>query len=318
MSAAFSSPQCPQCGGSLPRQALWRTVHCSYCKAVVTLNTRWVERAGFRAAWQRAQVRPESSGAHEWLTLQGHDYRLLGRLGHGEQADVWLAERQGNARLRAVLKLQRGSGDTLAAEAQTLRQLHGLQAADSAYFSLRLPQVLAVGMGRSTAHDGMALALHAWPGFTASLADVLDTHAEGLADARHAVWLWRRVLELLAYLHRHAWCHRDLRAEHWLIHPGDHGVNLVGWGAARRGADPAIDLQQSAWTVRAALAGLNDRAPLLPARCPPALAELLNRASEDRDWCREQGADGLARRLTAAALADFGPPRFVPFDARRA
>ncbi len=39
MTPGHASPSCPQCGGSLPRQALWRTVDCSYCKAVVTLNT---------------------------------------------------------------------------------------------------------------------------------------------------------------------------------------------------------------------------------------------------------------------------------------
>jgi sarcosine oxidase delta subunit len=316
VSAAFSSPQCPQCGGSLPRQALWRAVNCSYCKAVVTLNTRWVERAEFHAAWQRAHARPAAAAG--WLALQGRDYRLLRPLGSGQAAEVWLAERHGTARLRAVLKLQRDPGDALAHEADTLRALQGLQAADSAYFSLRLPQVLALGRGQGGGHDGPVLALRAWPGFWGSLAEVLDNHPQGLADARHAVWLWRRVLELLAYLHRNGWCHRDLRAEHWLIHPGDHGVHLVGWRTAARAADPAVDLQQSAWTLRAALAGLGDAAPALPARCPPALADLLLRASEDRDWCRAEGADGLARRLGAAALADFGPPRFVPFDPRKA
>jgi len=317
MIASHTSPQCPQCGGSLPRQALWRTVNCSYCKAVVTLNTRWVERAGFRAAWQRAQARPDAPAPAGWLTLQGHDHRLLQRLGTGEQADVWLAERHGNARLRAVLKLQRGPGDALAREADTLRALHRLAAADSAYFALRLPQLLAQGRGTGV-QDGPALALRAWPGFWGSLADVLATHPTGLADPRHAVWLWRRVLELLGYLHRNGWGHGDLRAEHWLIHPGDHGVHLVGWGAARPHADPAVDLQQSAWTVRAALAGSHDAPPPLPAHCPPAVAALLLRASEDRAWCRTQGADGLAAQLSAAALADFGPPRFVAFDPRRA
>lgn len=314
MSAGHLSPQCPQCGGSLPRQALWRTVSCSYCKAVVTLNTRWVERASFRAAWQRAQARPEGSG--DWLSLQGHDYRLLRCLGQGEASQVWLAERHGATRLLAVVKLQPAPGEALAREADTLARLQRLQAADSAYFSQRLPQPLAIGP--CTGRDGVALATRAWPGFWGSLADVLAAHPGGLADARHAVWLWRRVLELLGYLHGNGWSHGDLRAEHWLIHPQDHGVHLVGWSQARPRADAALDLQQSAWTVRAALAGLNEQPPALPPRCPAALRELLLRASEDRDWCRSQGAAGLDRALSAAALADFGPPRFVPFDPLRA
>lgn len=307
MTASHQGLTCPQCGGILPRQALWRTVNCPYCKAVVTLNTRWVERAAFHAAWVRAHAR---SGHGEWVTLRGADYRLLGPLGRGERSEAWLVERHGTARLRAVLKLAPASmAAAFAHEAKTLQRLHGLDAAGSAYFSLRLPQPLARG---TTADGRTALALRAWPGFWGSLADLLATHPQGLADARHAVWLWRRVLEMLDYLHTQGWCHRDLRAEHWLIHPADHGVHLVGWSRAAPGGDPAVDLQQSAWTVRAALAGLSDTPPL--PQQPPALARLLQRASEDRAWCRSQGAGGLAKELSAAALADFGPPRFVPFD----
>lgn len=313
MTPGHTSPSCPQCGGSLPRQALWRTVACSYCKAVVTLNTRWVERADFHAAWARAHTHPAGSG--DWLTLRGASYRLLEPLGRGERSEAWLAERHGPARMRAVLKLAPlDAHDALAREAETLHHLQGLTAAGSAYFSLRLPQPLAHGL----THEHAALALRAWPGFWGSLADVLAFNPTGIADARHAVWLWRRVLELLGYLHDQGWSHRDLRPEHWLIHPADHGVNLVGWGRAARGADPAVDLQQSAWAIRMALAGSVDAAPAIPAHCPPALAQLLLQASEDRDWCRSEGADGLTRQLSAAALADFGLPRFVPFDPLRA
>jgi serine/threonine protein kinase len=317
MSPGQASPQCPQCGGSLPRQALWRAVSCSYCQAVVTLNDRWVERAGFHAAWRRARERPE--GARRWMTLQGHDYELLQRLGSGDHSDAWLARRHGPAPLRAVLKLQREPGEALAREADRLRALRRLPAADAPYFRLRLPLPLAQGRGTGHGHDGAVLALHAWPGFTATLAEVLAVHPSGLGDARHAVWLWRRVLELLGYLHRHGWCHGDLRPEHWLLHPADHGVHLLGWGRAREGGDRGPDLQQSAWCMRAVLGGWTEaQPPALPARCPPALAALVERASEDRRWCRDQGADGLARQLSAAAQADFGPPRFVPFDPRRA
>lgn len=305
MSATASSPSCPQCGGSLPRQALWRAVNCPYCQASVTLNSRWVERAAFRAARERALAHDPQG---RWLSLAGRDYRLLTPLGVSAHSEVWLAERHGPARLRAVLKL--GAADRLAHEADTLHQLQALDAPGQAYFSQRLPQLLALGATAS----GEALALHAWPGFWGSLAEVLAAHPQGLADARHAVWLWRRVLELLQYLHGQGWCHRDLRPEHWLIHPTDHGVHLVGWGRAARHADPAVDLQQSAWSLRAALAGMGDPEPTLPSRCPPALAQLLQRASQDRVWCARQGAAGLLAELGRAALADFGPPRFVPFD----
>ncbi len=312
MTAGHGSPSCPQCGGSLPRQALWRAVSCSYCKAVVTLNTRWVERATFRAAWSRAHAAPDDVNG---LRLADADYRLLAPLGRGEHGETWLAERLGPARLRAVIKLApAAAADRLASEAATLQRLQALSGPGSSYFSLRLPQPVAQG----PTPRGEALAVRAWPGFWGSLADVLALRPQGLADPRHAVWLWRRVLELLDYLHGQGWCHQDLRPEHWLIHPADHGVHLVGWGRAAPHADPALDLQQSAWALRAALAGPGEAPPALPARCPAALGQLLLRANEDRAWCRSQGAAGLARQLSAAALADFGPPRFVPFDPQRA
>ncbi|HEY9106210.1 MAG TPA: serine/threonine-protein kinase [Roseateles sp.] len=312
MTATHRSLVCPQCGGSLPRQALWRTVDCSYCKAVVTLNDHWVERAEFHAAWTRARARPAGG---EWLTLRGADYRLIAPVGQGEQSTVWLAERHGTARLRAVVKIAPLSArESLSAEAETLWRLQGLTGPGSSYFSLRLPQPLV----RDDTSDRALLALRAWPGFWGSLADVLALHPQGIGDARHGVWLWRRVLELLDYLHNQGWCHGDLRPEHWLIHPADHGVHLVGWRRASRSGDPATDLQQSAWAVRIALSGDGDAPPALGPRCPPALARLLQRASEDRRWCRGQGAAGLMRELSAAALADFGPPRFVAFDPQRA
>lgn len=312
MTAGHGSPSCPQCGGSLPRQAQWRAVSCSYCKAVVTLNTRWVERAAFRAAWERAQ---EHANDGEWVTLAGSDYRLLSLLDQGPTSEAWMAERQGPARLRAVIKLAPAdAGDTLAREFATLQRLQALTGTGSAYFSQRLPQPLAHG----PTVRGAALAVRAWPGFWGSLADVMALHPQGLADPRHVVWLWRRVLELLDYLHGQGWCHGDLQPAHWLIHPADHGVHLVGWRHVAEQADPAVDLQQSAWALRAALAGPGEAPPALPRHCPPALGQLLLRASEDRAWCRSQGAAGLAHQLSAAALADFGPPRFVPFDAQRA
>src|ERR1700712_2865027 len=46
----FDALSCPQCGGPLPRQALWRMVACPQCRAMVTRSSRVVERKTFHDA----------------------------------------------------------------------------------------------------------------------------------------------------------------------------------------------------------------------------------------------------------------------------
>jgi Lipopolysaccharide kinase (Kdo/WaaP) family len=301
---------CPQCGGALPRQALWRMVACPYCRAMVTRSASVVERAPYQAAYQRSL----GMGSGRVLPIAGQRYRVLAPLGHGEHSEVWLAERCGALPQRVTIKLARSSSAALAAEADTLRRLQKLEVAGSAYFSQRLPQPVAHGRTGEPGHEREALVLRHPTGFWGSLADVQRAHPQGLADARHAVWLWRRVLELLGYIHPAGWVHGDLRAAHWLLHPGDHGVLVIGWSRARQGGDPTRDLMQSAWTMRALLSGeANDRPPI-PSRVPTPLADVLRAASEDATWCARLGAKGIDQALVAAAREAFGPPQFISFN----
>ena len=303
----FTALTCPQCGGALPRQALWRTLACPYCNAMVTRGAQTVRRAAFHDALQRS--RPAGG-----IAVAGQRYRLLARLAVGAQCDVWLGESTTAVPIRATLKLARTRPNTLQAEAAALTALADAQHDGSAYFGQRLPQVLACAPAEVDGATRDVLALRDPPGYWGSLAQVQAHHPDGLRDARHAVWLWRRALEVLAYCHRAGWTHGDLRPEHWLVHPADHGVLLIGWGRATHGGAPARDLAQSAWTIRALLAGRGDAAPALPARVPSPLADLLRRASEDSRWIAGCDAATLERHLMTAAGQAYGAPQFVPFD----
>jgi serine/threonine protein kinase len=243
---------------------------------------------------------------------------LLAFLGAGEQTDVYLAERIGPLPERVTLKLARQSGETgmLAAEAAILVALQNSTANGAAYFTQRLPQVVACGITEGTPGHARELLLLRHPaGYWGSLADVLH-HAPTGIDPRHAVWIWRRVLEVLTFVHDSGWTHGDLAPEHWLVHPRDHGVLMIGWRRARPVADAAAiarDLMQSAWSVRALLTGGADL-PAADGRVPPSLANLLRRCSEDAGFCTQLGAHGIEQELTGAAGAAFGPPRFIPFN----
>lgn len=307
---------CPQCAAPLPRSARWRTVQCPYCDATITRGEQVVQRADFHAAWLRARADAADGQVFDW---QGARYRVLAPLGHGRDHEVLLARRLGAAPERVTVKLAHvaGHADALRQEFEVLRALQQLQGPGAAYFTRRLPQAIGVGAATTPAggsHD--ALLLRHPPGHWGSLAAVAQAQPEGI-DARHAVWLWRRMLEVLGFVHAHGWTHRALTPAHALVHPRDHGVLLIGWRDARHADGRALaeavqrDLQHSAWTVRALLQGGRDGgAPGLGAHTPRPLADLLRACSEGGT---STDAAGLQAALTEAALAAFGAPRFVPF-----
>ena len=121
------------------------------------------------------------------------------------------------------------------------------------------------------------------------------------------------MLEVLNFVHTHGWFHGDIRPEHALVHPQDHGVRLIGWAAASKGAgnnEIALDLCRSARVVQVLLCGTDSGN--LPDSVPTGLAQLITKACMDQEFCRSHGADGLDGLLRAEAKAAFGPPAFVP------
>lgn len=313
----FVSLMCPQCAAPLPRAAYWRTVTCSYCGATVSRGAETIRAASFHEAWLRVHQAVDLPA--RMVSVGERQYGLLAGLGGGESSQVFLAQRVHPFGERVTLKLARTDGATavLQQEAETVRQLQGLKTAGSAYFSQRLPQLVASGTARDgTSPERHALALRHPTGFWGSLADVMRGHPTGV-DARHAVWMWRRVLEVLAYLHDNSWQHGDLCPEHLLVHPRNHGVQMIGWARARHGGHGAVqDLMQLAWSIRMLLsgqAGSGEHPPSLPATTPAPLAALLLAGSEDARWCAQHGARGLLAQLGQAAEQSFGVSRFVVF-----
>lgn len=306
---------CPQCGGALPASARWFAVTCRYCGAnVVAQGVRAVARAELVAAAQRAF--PPGLGD---AAVGAHRYRVLESLHPGVDDGVLLAERCDAPLARRVLKLA-GDPASLARrkrEAAALAQLQAIDVPSALHFARRLP----VSEGMHALHwQGRALhaqVLRMPPGLWGSLESVIALQPAGV-DARHAVWIWRRMLELLGWLHAQGWVHGALSPAHALVEPAGHGVVLCGWQAARR-PDPyalahaaAEDLVRSAWIVRALLCGPTDAAPGTGASTPPPLAQLLEACSVPAGL-PAQGAARIEQALVAAADAAFGRPRFVHF-----
>jgi serine/threonine protein kinase len=236
-------------------------------------------------------------------------------LGVGEISQVYLARRIDSMAFLATIKLSSApaAASLYLQEAQVLRELQALDADGvGAHFSRLLPEVIAQGVVEGN-EGKQALVLRHPSGFWGSLAALNERFAPGL-DPRHAVWIWRRILEVLNFIHSHGWSHGNLRPEHALVHPRDHGVLLIGWSSAKKGAgenDKAADLCRSARLVQVLLSGASGSGKL-PGSVPTGLSQLVTRTAMDEDFCRSQAAAGLDALLRAEAKAAFGPPSFVP------
>lgn len=304
---------CPQCGSALPRQALWRIVSCTYCGADVTRSEDLVRAADFHAAYLRSRAGDAAAD----IACGGQRYKTIAHLGGGGSASLALADRTGAMPQRVVLKIAHAATPAghLAREKAILDQLQADDLPGAAYFTQRLPQAVAVGSSASA--DGQlreVLVLRHPTGFWGSLADVRLAYGCAI-DPRHAVWMWRRVLEVLTYVHAGGWHHGRLSPEHLLVHPADHGVLIIGWSGASRSRDrgaQARDLVQLAWAMRAMLSNATGE-PVLSGAIPAPLARLLERASMDPAWCASLGAEGMRQALGGAAKDAFGPARFIDF-----
>jgi uncharacterized protein YbaR (Trm112 family) len=91
----FDALSCPQCGGPLPRQALWRMVACPQCRAMVTRSPRVVVRETFHEAWLRSQA--VDGGTDRLIRVKSRTYRVLATAGDSDGCEVLSAITCGNA-----------------------------------------------------------------------------------------------------------------------------------------------------------------------------------------------------------------------------
>jgi serine/threonine protein kinase len=306
---SWVSLNCPQCSAPLPRVAIWRAVKCGSCGALITRTESVVSRDSFRQALGRSRAQSTCGD----VQCCGESYHLVQSLGQGEISDVYLARRCGPLPLLATVKISSSPAahELYSREAGILRDLHeSFSGADAGYLSAFLPVVIGQGLVEG---DGgrQVLILHHPNGYWGSLTALHRRFPHGI-DPRHAVWIWRRVLSILHAVHLQGWSHGDVCPDHALVHPGDHGVRLISWASATKGASAqqkAADLARAASVVRVLLCGAGES---MPAAVPQGFADLLRNTWGDVAFCLKHGADGLDQLLQSEARKAFGPPSFVP------
>lgn len=334
---------CPHCGATLPPEARTRLVVCVYCKASVTCDEDFVSAAAFKRALAaldapEALEAPALGPALEKVWVAGLPYHLLGRLARGESTDVHLATRARRITERVIIKLLRAPDDAelLDREWAVITALQKSEAQGAERFSQRIPEPVARGALVRAGHETPALIYRYKSGFHHSLAQVSAAYPSGI-EAHHGVWIWRRLLELLGWVHRSGFAHGAVLPQHVILHARDHGADLVGFSCAvrlnsderlpavsaaqlayyppdlREGTHPsaASDITMSARVVIGVLGG-NPATGALPAAVPEPIATILRAyASLDRSLTRD--AWTLREEVGRAARSAFGPPRYHPF-----
>lgn len=318
----------------MPPPPATRTSRCGYCFALLAPGP---------GGWQPAAVdtaeEPYLDPHLQRVWLGGHRYALLGRLAQGESTDVFLARRDGRLTERVLIKFLRTDvdEDLLQNEWRVLETLEKSQYQGSPYFVPMLPQRIDSGVARlgknGNEGDRRASVVRWRSGFVHTMNDVFAAHSSGILPEA-SVWMWKRMLEMLGWVHKNGFVHGAILPQHTLIHARDHGVVFAGWSAATAigkpisvinpqlreyypdlvwqgvAASPRIDLTMSARLVLKALGGSALRAP---SRVPEALAKLLETQARG-DWQWADDAWTVRDELDNTARRVFGPPKFIPFS----
>lgn len=320
--------RCPNCAAPLPPEARGEVV-CAYCNHVLTN----VPGAG-ALRWTGPEAGPDDGRPR--VHVEGRAYALMGRIAEGDGCDVFLARRDRRLTELVILKVLRAKSDAdlLAREWKVLEALHASDAQGADYFQRLLPQLVSNGKLTGQGLDPRPASVFRWrSGFVHTLEDVLRAYPNGV-DPRASVWIWKRLLELLGWVHRAGYAHGAVIPSHVILHAKDHGVVLAGWSSAvRRESIPAVSASAQrfypsrAWDQRVAthatdlimaarsvayVLGGDPAKGTVPSSVPEPLARLVSDYANLSPDAPADDAWEMIERVSQAGRDAFGPPRFVP------
>lgn len=263
------------------------------------------------------------------LNLGGRTYVLEGRIAHGDSSVVYRGRwvmRLGELVVVKVLEAV-DDADLMRREWSTLKALASSTAEGADHFVDRLPAPVAHGL-LDTDRPRTASVFGWRSGFVHTLTEVGDASPAGVSGPV-GVWLLKRLLELLDFVHRSGFVHGAVVPDHVLVHPRDHGAMLVGWTMAtpwseRRAqrlvavprdwsawydgateATPALDIAMACRCVQAAR-GFH----LADAVRTGPVATVLERGRSGR----VDDAWALREALVSASDEEYGPPAYHPLE----
>jgi len=329
--------KCPQCNAPLSPSRFAHQVVCSFCGATVQIDPSLVTAAKFREALELWNS-PAHHGYSSWCSIGDRHWAVDGLIAHGEISDVYMANRARWPSERVLFKVLRGEefAPLLEHEWRVLCSLQQSTATGAATFTTLVPQPVQHGVIQSGQHAGArALVLRWAPGFIHTFEAVRRAYPEGI-EPRASVWMWRRILEVLSFLHRSGIVHGAVLPQHLLIQEHEHGIRLVGYSCADSTGkrlqavntrleafypaavlksqilSPAMDVRMSARCIAFVL-GAGPLAEKMPSAVPAPLAAFVQGvAFDDAGDASVEDAWSLRERLGELAQDLYGAPSFIP------
>ena len=153
------------------------------------------------------------------------EYDVGAKIAEGDLADIYESTTVRNGQAQdVVIKVARDrhDNDLLMNEAQLLTYL---------YPDTQKEERLYAGLTRlydSSLTGGLRFNVLARATEHVSLEAVLSSFPTGL-DFRDVVWMYKRILGMLGFVHGKGVIHGAVIPPHFLIHPAHHGGKLIGW-----------------------------------------------------------------------------------------
>ncbi len=323
---------CPQCNAPLTPHRFAQSVVCAYCGATVRFGEQSISAEKFHEAF-RIWNNPLSYQLSSWISIGDHHWALDKFLAHGESADVYTGRRARWPTELVILKILRESQnvDRFDNEWNALQTLHKSGAPGAETYVKLLPQPVMHGDSTGGSHTGQRVNIYRHAsGFRHTFNDVLQAYPQGIPP-RASIWVWRRILEVLSFIHASGMAHGAVLPEHLLIQDNEHGVRLVGYSSAGRlgkkltslskdnepffpkesqlksGLSSQLDIVMSARCVIALLGG-NPADASLPSPVPKKLAEFIQRIALSKTGdIDSQNAWAIRGKLGNLADEIFGP-----------
>jgi serine/threonine protein kinase len=238
------------------------------------------------------------------------------------------------------LKILRDStdADLFENEWNAINRLQKSEAQGANTYSILIPQPVMHGVSTDGSFVNKKVNIYRWAsGFQNTFEDVIRAYPRGIPP-RASIWVWRRILEILSFIHASGMAHGAVLPSNLLVQKNDHGIRLVGYSLAgqkgekvksiensgeafyppslqmERVLSDQLDIVMSARCVIALLGG-NPSEASLPSGIPQKLADYIQRvalAKSGDPVC--QNAWSIREELGRIADDVFGAPQFIPIE----
>jgi len=330
---------CPQCNAPLTPHRFARMAVCAYCGATVQLGEEIISTKKFHDAY-RAWNSPQSYQIASFVSIGDRHWAIDRFLAHGRSADVYAGRRARWPTELVILKVLRESADAdlFENEWNAIKKLQKSEAPGANTYSMLIPQPVMHGVSTDGSFTGKKVNIYRWAsGFQHTFEDVIRAYPQGIPP-RASIWVWRRILEILSFIHASGMAHGAVLPSNLLVQKNDHGIRLVGYSLAGRKGEKVSFIENSGepfyppqrqmervlsdqldivMSVRCviALLGGNPSDASLPADVPQKLADYIQRIAQAKSGdavC--QNAWNIREELGRIAGDVFGAPRFIPIE----